>query len=77
MKTPLKCSISLAFLFIVSFNGLINCEQAVNVNYELLLEAQFFTLFDEVDVVKQNGEKLDTVYRHEVSHNIFYGVDIS
>ena len=71
MKTP-KRSFSLAFLFIISFNGLINCEQAVNVkNYELLLDAQFLSLYDEVDISKQNGEKMDTVYRHEVSHDIF------
>ena len=70
MKTP-KRSFSLAFLFIISFNGLINCEQAVNVkNYELLLDAQFLSLYDEVDISKQNGEKMDTVYRNEVSHNI-------
>ena len=71
MKTP-KSSLSVAFLFIISFNGLINCEQAVNVkNYELLLDAQFLSLYDEVDISKQNGEKMDTVYRNEVSHNIF------
>ena len=55
-------------LFIFSFNGLINCEQAVKVNYESLLEGQFLDLFDEVDVSKKNGQKLDTVYREKVSH---------
>ena len=63
-----NCVNSLLFLFIFSFNGLINCEQAVKVNYELLLEGQFLDLFDEVDITKKNGQKLDTVYRETVSH---------
>ena len=71
MKT--RRSNSLAFLFIISFNGLlINCEQAVNLNYGDLLEAQFLDLFDEVDVTKKNGQKLDTVYRETVSHIIYF-----
>ena len=66
-----NCVNSLLFLFIFSFNGLINCEKAVKVNYDLLLEGQFLDLFDEVDVVKKNGQKLDTVYRETVSHTFF------
>ena len=66
-----NCVNSLLFLFIFSFNGLINCEQAVKVNYDLLLEGQFLDLFDEVDVSKKNGQKLDTVYRETVSHTFF------
>ena len=69
METIKRVSLIL-FLFIFSFNGHINCEQAIKVNYELLLESQFLDLFDEVDVVKKNGQKLDTVYRETVSHTI-------
>ena len=69
METIKRVS-SILFLFIFSFNGHINCEQAIKVNYELLLESQFLDLFDEVDVVKKNGQKLDTVYRETVSHTI-------
>ena len=70
METIKRVS-SILFLFIFSFHGHINCEQAIKVNYELLLESQFLDLFDEVDVVKKNGQKLDTVYRETVSHTIW------
>ena len=66
-----NCVNSLLFLFIFSFNGLINCEEAVKVNYDLLLEGQFLDLFDEVDITKKNGQKLDTVYRETVSRTFF------
>jgi len=67
-------SIHCYFYLFISFNGLINCEQAVKLNYELLLEGQFLDLFDEVDVTKKNGQKLDTVYRETAQLTEWYEV---